>query len=75
MCDDDRRIKALNDQGVILGIRSDGLERRLDDLMQRLGTAEYNISYNATDLRSDFESTIEDVRNDLKSLEHKVDYS
>jgi len=55
--------------------RINALEQRLDDLTSRLSHAEHELNYKIDDARSDAERAVTDVRNDLSTLEHKVDYS
>lgn len=50
------------------------LEARIDDLVQRLGNAQHELTLKIDDARADAERATDSLRNDLTSLEHKVDY-
>jgi uncharacterized coiled-coil protein SlyX len=53
----------------------DRLEQRLERLESRLSQVDSELTYKIDDARNDAERAVDSVRDDLKTLEHKVDYS
>lgn len=54
--------------------RIDFLELRLERLEKRLSLVESELTYKIDDAKSDAERDITEIRSELTSLEHKVDF-
>ncbi len=54
--------------------RINALDRKLEDLISRLSRIDSELNFKIDDAKNDGERATESLREDLRSLEHKVDY-
>ncbi len=54
--------------------RINALEQRLENLETRVSLVESELTYKIDDVKSDAERDITEIRSELTSLEHKVDF-